>query len=173
MLYLLDGLVNAKLDGIRLLWFERIVNMTRMRFVTHASGWDGPIAKMWKTVGCLKKNKGVASRKLTWQWNINQVLIGDTSSNGCFSVVTLVFGGVILGIWLGCWNSCRWILQSRHPQMFETIPHLPFKGLWFHEKSSFQSYKFPTFGQELMGTDDVSICAISIFPPPEKNPSIA
>ena len=29
-----------------------------------------------------------------------------------------------------------------------------------------ESYKLPTLGQELMGTDDVSVCAISILPPP-------
>lgn len=87
-----------------------------------ASGWDGPksqrCVRLWGR--CLKKNQGVASRKLTWQWEHQQFLIGDTSSNGCFSVVML--GGVILGIWVGCWSSCWWTLQSRHPQMFETIP---------------------------------------------------
>ena len=121
-----------------------------------------------------KKNKGVASRKLTWQWNINQVLIGDTSSNGCFSVVTLVFGGVILGIWLGCWNSCRWILQSRHPQMFETIPSTYLlKDCDFMRNHHFKATSFQLLAKNWWGRMMFRFAQFPSSPHPKKNPSIA
>ena len=34
------------------------------------------------------------SRKLAWQWRIREFSIRDTSSNDCFSIVMLAFGGI-------------------------------------------------------------------------------
>ena len=91
--------------------------------MAHASGWERPHRKDVKRLWDVTKTKqGSSLQETNLTMEHQQFLIGDTSSNGCFSVVMLVFGGVILVIWVGCWNSCRWTLQSRHPQMFETIP---------------------------------------------------
>ena len=66
-------------------------------------------------------------RKLTWQWKIT-ILIGSTSSNGCFSILICLFLGAVILISKGAFADCNY---HSLPKNFDKnpSPHLTFAFL--------------------------------------------
>ena len=82
-------------------------------------------------------------RKLTWQSNMTLKIMGDTSSNGSFSIVVLVFRGVYFPLYSLVHEGilCSWLVKSPdscvgcHLQKRPKQPHGPkmffsWRGWW-------------------------------------------